>query len=723
MADTTFQIRSDSPVNDDLMFWRIVGHEVLSRPAFYELTVLSRNNAIAPKDILGRAFDVVIEFSDADGGTHQRHAQGHAVRFTREQQVGRFFQYTLQLRSWFWLLTKRSNSRILQEQPVLEVMNAVFEDSPISRFKKTNADHVTGSHAAHRYCVQYQESDYSFLSRMMEEEGIYYWFDAHDAPGMMHLSDASDIAHDKLPVSDTLRFLPNTAGEARFNEVTSWVSTHSFDSGKFASLDNDFKVIGKKLSADKADPDMHELADLEAFEFPGGYFEGHDTDSIARMRLDEIVGRRHRHWALTSWPDVAAGKSFTFEGDPDGTLNGDYVIAACTFMVSHPGYEGLGLVEAERSVVSVLQEALRDDPVNADARMVLEDLIDRTPTLRIGPRGVSAFLLTVMPSDVPWRPPRLTARKTMPGPQSAIVVGKAGEEIWTDKYGRVKVQFHWDRYGKSDENSSCWIRVSHPWAGKGWGSVSIPRIGQEVIVDFLEGDPDRPIIIGRVYNGESMPPYSLPGNAVVSGLKTNTHKGKGYNEMSMNDTAGKELINIHAQYDMTTKVEHDDKQTVVNNRTINVDGTHTETIKGDTTIKVTVGKLVHDVLAGTADYHVQGALDEKYDATQTTKIKGNLTIASTGGAISVSSDSQHIYIHAATSIQLHTGASKLWMAADGNISLEGVNVTISGSGGVFIKGGVVHSEAESEHQTKGAIVLSEGSATNTVRGGMVMLNP
>jgi type VI secretion system secreted protein VgrG len=717
MAKEEFHINSDSPVVGELMFWRIVGHEALARPSMYELVVLSKNNAIAAKDILGRAFDVVIDFQDADGATHKRHCQGHAVRFTRASLAGegRYFMYRIVLRSWFWLLTKRSNSRILQDKKVLEVLDAVFEDSPIKRFKKTKSEHVIGTHTPHGYCVQYQESDYRFLSRLLEEEGIYYWFDAHKAPGTMHMSDTSDLAHDKLPVTDTLNFAPIGSIQARQAEITRWASMSQFDTGKFASRDRDFKVISKKLTADKGDPDTHELADFEAFEFPGGYFDGDDTENIARMRLDELVGRRQRHWALTSWPDVATGKSFKFAGHPDSTLKGDYTIAACTFVVSHPGYEGMNLIEVERSITSVLQEALSDDPVNADTRVVLEDLIMDIPALRTGLRGNRAFLLTVMPSDMSWRPPRLTPRVTMPGPQSAIVVGKQGEEIWTDKYGRVKVQFHWDRYGKSDENSSCWIRVSQPWAGKGWGSVSIPRIGQEVIVDFFEGNPDQPIIVGRMYNGESMPPYSLPGDAVVSGLKTNTHKGKGYNEMSMNDTAGKEGITIHGQYDMNTTVQHDQTNTV-NNK-------FTETIKSDATIKITEGKYNHDVVANTADYHVQGALTEKYDATQTTIVKGNISTSSTTGAVVISSDSQHVFVNAATSIRLQVGPSMIWMDSGGNIEISAVNIAINGSANVTIKGGTVHSEAASEHQTKGAIVLSEGSATNTVKGGMVMLNP
>ena len=173
-----------------------------------------------------------------------------------------------------------------------------------------------------------------------------------------------------------------------------------------------------------------------------------------------------------------------------------------------------------------------------------------------------------IPFSTPFRPARVTPEPFVQGCQTAVVVGPGGEEIYTDKYGRVKVQFHWDREGKKNENSSCWIRVSHPWAGQGWGAVSIPRIGQEVIVDFLEGDPDQPIIVGRVYNAEQMPPFGMPGGAMISGVKSNSTKGGGgYNEISLNDTKGTELINIHAQYDQQKKVEHDERLHVINNRT------------------------------------------------------------------------------------------------------------------------------------------------------------
>ncbi|MCR6478559.1 type VI secretion system tip protein VgrG [Variovorax sp. ZS18.2.2] len=610
MADHEFRIESDSPANGELMFWRIVGHEALARPSTYELTVLSKNRALDAKDILGRAFDVVIEFQDKDGGVHERHCQGHAVRFERTGHVGRHFEYRIGLRSWFWLLCKRINSRILQDKKVLEVLDAVFEDSPIKRFKKTKTGNVIGTHNPRRYCVQHQESDYQFLSRLLEDEGIYYWFDAHDAPGTMHLSDASDIAHDKLPAEGTLRHVATDATEARHNEISRWVSARQFDTGTYASQDSNFKSIKKKLVAAGGAPDKHELAEFEAFEFEGGYFSSGDADDKGKLRGEEIVARRQRHWALTTWPDVTAGRSFSFEGDPDGARDGDYVIAACTFVASHPGYESISHNTPRMPIEQALREALDDDAVNAQARPALEALIASAPALRTDLQGTSAFLITALPIDVPFRPPRLTPRVVMPGPQSAIVVGPAGEEIHADDFGRVKVHFHWDRYDKSDEKSTCWVRVSQPWAGKGWGGYFIPRIGQEVIVDFLNGDPDRPIIVGRVYNDDQPIPF---GSHTQSGFRTrSTPKGSASNcnEFRFEDKKGSEQVYLHAEknqdievendethwvghdrtktidHDETTHVKHDRTETVDNNETITVHGQRTETVDKNETITI-----------------------------------------------------------------------------------------------------------------------------------------
>ncbi|CAN7224811.1 type VI secretion system tip protein TssI/VgrG [Variovorax sp. LjRoot290] len=627
MADTQFIIKSDSPVNDDLMFWSVVGQESLSRPAAYELTVLSANEKIDAKDILGRAFDVVFEFLDADGAKHERHCQGHAVRFMRKGSVGRYFEYRFTLRSWFWLLTKRSNSRILQDKPVLDLLDAVFEDSPIKRFKKIKTDKVIGTHDARRYSVQHQESDYQYLSRLLEDEGVYYWFDAHDAPGTMHLADASDVAHKKLPVTDTLNYVAPGASEARFNEISLWVDSRRLDTGSFASRDSDFKAIRKKLSADKGDPDVHELADFEAFEFPGGYFREADTEDAAKVRTEELVARRRLNWAITRWPDVAAGMNFSFKGHPAGGADGDYLIASCAFVVTHPGYESMS--ESESQVDrqgQLLLELLREDPINANWIEALQDIVRGTPELHQPVRGNGVFLLTVLPAETVFRPPRLTPRVTMPGPQSAIVVGPKGEEIHADDFGRVKVHFHWDRYDESDEKSTCWVRVSQPWAGKGWGGYFIPRIGQEVIVDFLNGDPDRPIIVGRVYNDDQPKPFD---SHTQSGFRTrSTPKGSASNcnELRFEDKKGSEQVFLHAEKNQDIEVEsdethwvgHDRKKTVDNDETNHIKNNRTETVGVDE--KIDIGANRTETVGANEDITIASNRTESVGASETVSI-------------------------------------------------------------------------------------------------------
>lgn len=676
MSDERFHIQSDSPAVDDLMFWSIAGHEALSRAACYELTVLSKKGNLNASDILGRAFDVVIDFTDADDGEHQRHCQGHAVRFARVNQRGRYFEYRITLRSWFWLLTKRRNSRIFQDKTVLEVMNAVCDDSPIQRFKKLNTDHVIGKHQPRRYCVQHQESDYAFLSRLLEEAGIYHWFDCHDAPGTMYLSDASDVAHEKLPANGTLAFVRSGSGEMRFNEVTRWVSTRRFDTGNTASRDSNFKTIKKKLAPDRVAADDHELADFEDFEFPGGYFNDTDAETVSQVRGEELQTRRERHWALTGWTDVCPGLAFELDGPDTEVPKGDYLIAGCTFFVCHPGHEGLQMPDASRSVGSVLREALSDDAVNAQTLDVLENLIEESPALHAGTRGTRAFLLTVIPLDLLFRPPRLTPRVTMPGPQTATVVGPVGEEIHTDEFGRVKVHFHWDRYDASNEKSTAWVRVSQPWAGKGWGGYFIPRIGQEVMVEFLNGDPDRPIVTGRVYNDDQPIPYKSP---TQSGFKTRSTPGGGpanYNEIQFEDKKGAENINIHAERNMSRSVEVDDSTTVDRDQSVTVKRDQTEhvdrdrkstvtrnettmvavdqknTVKGNQNNQVVGNRKTFvdtdDVLTvgGTHTTDVTGARSDTSRAGETRNVVGNQTVTVTGDitykAANMSFEAAHI---------------------------------------------------------------------------------
>ena len=706
MADHDIQIQSESPAAAELMFWSIAGHESLARPSLYELTVLSRNGRIDAKDILGYAFDVVIGFDDADGGAHQRHCQGHAVRFVRAAAVGRYFEYHITLRSWFWLLTKRRNSRILQDKPVLEVLDAVCTDSPISRFKKTDPSQVIGTHLPRRYCVQHQETDFQFLSRLLEEEGIYYWFDAHDAPGTMHLADASDVAHARLPAGGTLKFASATSGEARANEITRWTSARVFGSGKFASRDSDFKAIRKLLPADKADPDNHELADLEVFEFPGGVFRNDDADAKAKLRTEEQVGQRDRHFALTAWPDVAAGRSFHFEGDPDGTRDGDYNIAACTFVVTHGGYESLGVTESARPLAETLRQVLADDGVLHDTREVFEALLHSAPQLQPGQRGTSAFLITTMPLDMPYRPPRLTPRVTMPGPQSAIVVGAAGKEIDADEFGRVKVHFHWDRYDSSDEKSTCWVRVTQPWAGKGWGGYFIPRIGQEVLVDFLNGDPDRPIIVGRMYNEDQPIPYTSP---TQSGFKTRSTPGGNsstFNELRFEDQIGQEQIHLHAEKDLDVLVEKQETRKI---------GTNSYTkVKDD--LQLSVGAKRSADVGGNDILKVIGNRSTSVGGNQGTTVNGTTKFTSMGDWHSAA---PNIEVNGTASYKLSSIA--ITSIATASYKVDAATYALSAPS-ISVSGTTIEQKASAAQKVTAGATLSMGAAdvTITAKGSLTL---
>ncbi|MBT2333155.1 type VI secretion system tip protein VgrG [Variovorax paradoxus] len=634
MADNEFHIKSESPANGDLMFWAIVGYESFSRPSAYELRVLSKNDAIDPKKILGHAFDLVMEFVDADGNKHERHAQGHAVRFVRAAPIGRYFQYHITLRSWFWLLSKRTNSRIFQEKSVLEVLDAVFEDSPIKRFKKTKTDHVIGAHKKRRYCVQHQESDYEFLSRLLEDEGIYYWFDTHDAPGTMHLSDNSIVAHDKLPVVDTLRAWEELgSAESRYNELQYFFATHTADSGKFASRDSDFKAIKTKLVGDKSDPDAHELADLEVFEYPGGYFSGDDSNEIAKIRMEELAARRQLFHGKTGWPDVAAGFCFAYVGEGQAP-NADYLISGCAVFAAHPGYEGMDRNSHDLDEQDSLRKALKilaqGDPINAGGTDLFDELIDDAVFLP-SVRGTGSFALTTIPADSPFRPQRVARRVTMPGPQTAIVVGPEGEEIFADRFGRVKVQFHWDRYGKEDEDTTCWVRVSQPWAGKGWGGYFAPRIGQEVIVDFLNGDPDRPVIVGRVYDDDQPIPFK---SHTQSGFRTrSTPKGNAsnFNEFRFDDEKGKEQVFLHAEKNLDSEVESDETRDVGHNRTTHIHNDEKLVVDANRHMHVKVNSTV--IVGADEDRHVNGNATEDINGSEDRTVGAGFKETITGGAV------------------------------------------------------------------------------------------
>ncbi len=671
-----------TPLGDDVLLLRAMrGRERISEPFRYELDLLSEQVDIDYDALLGQS--VTVKVLRPDGGT--RWFNGLVSQFSQVGFQHDLVAYKAVLVPWLWFLTRTADCRIYQQQTTPEIVKAVFRELGFSDFE----ENLNGSYRTWGFRVQYRESAFAFVSRLLEQAGIYYFFKHSDGKHTLVLAD-NPAAHETVSGYGTIPYHPPSQGLGEQEDITDWRARQRARSGAYTLTDYDFMSPGTDLTATRSDPKAHDLADFELFDYPGEYYSQDDGETYARLRLESVQADCATFEATTFARGPGTGDLFSLGNYPRDDQNQQYLI------------------------------------LGADYRLV-SDVFLSTAEARRAP--VFRAQLTGIDAQASYRPGLRTQKPVVKGPQSAIVVGQSGEEVWTDQYARVKVQFLWDRYGKSDENSSCWIRVSYPWAGKAWGGIQVPRIGQEVIVDFLEGDPDRPLITGRVYNDDNDPPYPLPDQAVVSGVKTNSSKGgQGYNELAMDDTADSELIRIHAQKDMQTTVENDDTQSVNHDRTIAVAGTHTETIKGDTAITISEGNLTHEVSAGTADYKVKGALSETYADTQTTKVTG--AVAETYEAsqttkanekISITSSGDEIALTAATKIVLKAGASSISLAADGTIELTGVNIKISGdaeaklaSGAnsvtcntaeVNISGMMINSSADTEHKIAGLMVM------------------
>jgi len=685
---------------DALLITGFRGTEELSCLFSFELSLIAENSTVIDfSKLVGHDIGLSIATTGEGGSTDWRYLSGMCARFSQGNRNEEFTSYYAEVYPKVWLLTRRAQSRIFQQKSVPDILKEVL--------KGFDCDfQLRGQYEPREYCVQYRETDFDFASRLMEEEGVFYFFKHSKSGHKMIIADSS-IAHIDVPALTKARYEVVEGGSQYGDHVFEWRKTQELRSGKYSLWDHSFQQPTKNLEAKEsimesvnAGTVSHKLKgqpneQLEIYDFPGAYavrFDGINPNGGEQPeRLQKILEDNKRTVKLRMQAEAVpsltvhgssgcrnfvAGHKFTLERHFDA--NGEYVLTSVTHDAS-------------------MGSAYRTGSNGGDL--------------------VYSNIFTCIPSQLPYRPPRRTSRPFVRGVQNAIVTGPPGEEIFTDKYGRVKVQFYWDREGKRDANSSCWLRVGTLWAGKQWGSINIPRIGQEVIVAFVEGNPDEPVIVGSVWNPETMPANKLPDKKVVCGLKTNTHKGKGYNEMSMDDTAGKEKITIHGQYDMGTTVEHDQTDTVHNNRTITIDGTHTETIKKDTTIKITEGNLAHEVTKGTADYKVKGALTEYCDTTQTTTVKNKILIKSNAADIEVDG---------ATQIKLISGASSIVLNSNGTIQISGSEINIEGTAKVRM---AVGNQSVTSDLTQVAIMGSNivsGTMSDTgkheIAGAIVKIN-
>ena len=495
-----------TPLGDDvLLLTSFSGNEEMSRLFSFQLQMISDNNAITASDIVGKDVTFSVRLPDDSF----RHFNGFVSRFSAgdEDNEGRR-NYRAEVVPWLWFLTRTADCRIFQKKTVPQIIEQIFSDLGFSDFQLQ----LGGSHPERDYCVQYRETDFNFVLRLMEEEGIFFFFKHEDGKHTMMIADRATSYEDCQ--ESEVDYPTDRGTRAIEHHLTSWEHRYEFRTGKWAQTDYNFETPSTSLVTNtNTVVSLPGTDKYEVYDCPGIYGDTGNGQPLTDVRMEEAEVEYDVVQATSNCKTFTPGGKFKVRQHRCSSEEGNKYV-----------------------ITSILHSATESAAYETGA----------------APDEGYTNSLTCIPDSVTFRPARVTPKPFVQGVQTAVVVGPSGEEIYTDKYGRVKVQFYWDREGKKDENSSCWIRVSQNWAGNKWGIVFNPRMGQEVIVDFIEGDPDRPIITGRVYNAEQMPPYELPGEQTKSTLKSRSSKdgtADNFNEIRFEDRKGEEEIYIHAEKD------------------------------------------------------------------------------------------------------------------------------------------------------------------------------
>lgn len=629
------QISVWTPLGEDvLLLESMTGHEELSRGAEYHLELRSTDHEIKFEDIVGQPITVNLTQPGGAG----RSFGGIVVRFEQIPTAGQFAHYRATAVTWTTLLEHSRNCRIFQEQTTPEIVIEVCKQHGFCDVELA----LSETYEPRQYCVQYRETDLDFINRLLEEEGIYTFF--RHGPGVSTLVLADSIvAHELVEGSEAVPFrLPGA--EDRYQEcVWDWGMQRTLHTSRVALRSYDYRQPKKALDAASQAVATDLPIDSEAYDYPGHYREHVNGETLARLRMEEHQSRYQVASATTNARGLYPGALFELVESPRADQNAEYLLVAADYELRSNAFSTVDSAEAEGPVF----------------------------TQRI----------QVIASSESFRPARITSAPRILGPQTAIVVGQSEAEIWTDPLGRVKVQFHWDREGEANENSSCWIRVAQSIAGNRWGSLHLPRIGQEVIVEFLHGNPDLPIITGSVYNGDQMPPYPLPENATMSGYRSCSSKGgDGFNEFRFEDKKGSEQVFLHAERDLDIQVKND--------RHEQVGGEYHEVIEKDTRrhmknnhhIKVDlhqmeeIGKDRNLIVGGKEARKIEGSMSMQVGTDLLQSVKAD-NILEVGGTQQIQAN--EMTWEAASKITLKVGGSEL-IITPGKIMLKAPEVVVDG---------------------------------------------
>ncbi|MEX0285073.1 MAG: type VI secretion system Vgr family protein [Paracoccaceae bacterium] len=662
--------------------------------------------ATAPKDYVGKVMRVHVETHPGRGRSFAGICVAVETRVDKDHT-----SVTADVRPWLWMLTRNKNTRIFQDMTVKEIITQVFSDASFSDYKLK----LNGTYDKRVYCVQYRESDFDFITRLMEQEGIYYYFPSEpDALETFDMVICDDIGgHDPVPDYSRIDFnVSDTIGDGSDDQMFDWTQEQAVVSGKVSLDDYDFHAPTSDLMAvNIQNKGSHQYNKYELYDAPGKQqidkmAPGKETDRgnhLARVQMEAHVVRYETWFGRTGVRMMGVGRLFTLYDHPSKPANQEYLVT---------------------SAVHTIESDARKEAGDAGAR-----------------NAVYACNITAIPSSVPYRSMAVAPWPEVAGFHTAVVVGPSGEEIYTDEFGRIKVQFHWDRIGKKDEKSTCWVRVVTPWSGSKWGGIQIPRIGQEVMIQFEEGDPDRPICTGMLYNKDTMPPYALPDNKTQSGIKTLSSKGGNasttYNEIMFEDKKDAELLRMQAQKDheflikdmakitighdaakvapshegfsistvvkqnITEQITDGDKFRQIDkgsetikikkDKTQTVEGKHTKTITGNDTLTVKQGNLSETIKMGNMSTEVSMG-------NKKTEVKmGNISTKASLGAITM---------EAMQKIELKVGPSKITIDMSG-VKIEGPMITVKGTAMTTVKA---------------PMTTVKGDGMLTLKGGVTMIN-
>ncbi|WP_217589024.1 type VI secretion system Vgr family protein [Burkholderia sp. GbtcB21] len=688
-SNRLFTIQTPMKGRSDLVLVDFHGTEGLSQNFEFHIRLASQDPNIELKKLIGQPVTITLQLTDALASSDERYFHGYVANFSHLDHDGSFTVYSATVVPWLWMLSRSRDIRIFQEENTEAILSKVFREyGKIASFEFR----LSKATKNRSYCTQYRETDLEFVERLMQEDGLFFFFEHAKDNHKLIITDNSIGAK---PISGRSPVLQYTKGEALDNlaVITSFQASRQLESTNVGLKTFDYKVPhARRFVSGGTEVNQGEVPSYEVYDYLGehGFADSDRGEALTRFRTQ----------ALAAHSKIFIGTSTSRRLSP------------CLYFELDDHYD---------------HDAARPE----DRQFLLTTVTHNGTNNYQAGEGAAAYQcsFTCIRKKIPYRPAFTIDRPSIIGPQTAVVVGPDGEEIYTDNLGRVKVQFHWDRQGKRDQGSSCWVRVGQPWAASGFGMIQIPRIGNEVVVIFLDGNPDRPLIISSVYNSANMPPWGLPANATQSGILTRSTKTGNVNTANairFEDKKGAEEVWLHAEKDQRIEVEHDESHWVGNDRTKNIDHDETvhvkhdrtETVDNNETITIgvdrtervgnnetlTVGGNRVETIEGMQNLLIALASAEEVGLAKALVVGGAYTITVVGamntavglaqaeevGLSKTTKVGKTFTITAGDRIELRTGKASIVLESNGNISIRGGNIQIVGSGAVKVDGNTIN---------------------------------